>query len=163
IISTSITRRVGDLMRGAARIREGDLSFRITDDSRDDIGPLGESFKQMAAALLAQNRAIGESGATIADRARVLTHGSEALLDRSRKQTQLTEDATGATEKLRQGIHTIVKLAEEVSALTEDCASRTAELRALTRQTHGNAETLFSSVEKSSASTMQMSAAARQM
>jgi methyl-accepting chemotaxis protein len=163
IISTSITRRVGELMRGAARIREGDLSFRIADQSRDDVGRLGDSFNQMAAALQSQNRAIGESGATIAERVRILTSGSEALLDRSRKQTQLTEDATGATEKLRQGIHKIVKLAEEVSALTEDCASRTAELRALTRQTHGNAETLFTSVEKSSASTMQMSAAARQM
>jgi methyl-accepting chemotaxis protein len=163
IISSSITRRVSDLMRGAARIREGDLSFRITDDSRDDVGRLGESFNQMATALQSQNRAIGQSGATIAERVRVLTQGSEALLDRSRKQTQLSEEATGATEKLRTGIHTIVKLAEEVSALTEDCASRTAELRALTRQTHGNAETLFTSVEKSSTSTMQMSAAARQM
>src|SRR5437763_4866169 len=163
IISGSITRRVSDLMRGAARIREGDLSFRITDDSRDDVGRLGQSFNQMAAALQSQNRAIGESGATIAERVRVLTQGSEALLDRSRKQTQLSEEATGATETLRTGIHTIVKLAEEVSALTEDCASRTTELRALTRQTHGNAETLFASVEKSSASTVQMSAAARQM
>src|SRR6266850_7480516 len=119
IISGSITRRVSELMRGAARIREGDLSFRITDDSRDDVGRLGESFNQMATALQSQNRAIGESGATIAERVRVLTQGSEALLDRSRKQTQLSEEATGATEKLRTGIHTIVKLAEEVSALTE--------------------------------------------
>jgi methyl-accepting chemotaxis protein len=163
IISTSITRRVSELMRGAERIREGDLSFRIADDSRDDVGRLGESFNEMADALQSQNRAIGESGATIAERARVLTHGSEALLDRSRKQTQLAEDATGATEKLRLGIHSIVKLAEEVSTLTEDCASRTTELRSLTKQTHGNAETLFVSVEKSSASTMEMSAAARQM
>ena len=163
VISGSITRRIGDLMRGAARIREGDLSYRVADDSRDDIGRLSESFNQMAAALQSQNRAIGDSGATIAERVRILTQGSEALLDRSRKQTALSEDATGATEKLRQGIHTIVKLAEEVSTLTEDCASRTAELRALTHQTHDNAETLFTSVEKSSASTMQMSAAAGQM
>jgi methyl-accepting chemotaxis protein len=163
LISNSITRRVDQLMRGAERIGEGDLAFRIADDSRDDIGRLGQSFNQMAAALQSQNRAIGESGATIAERARVLTRGSESLLDRSRKQTQLAEDATGATEKLRVSIHTIVKLAEEVSALTEDCASRTTELRSLTKQTHGNAETLFTSVEKSSASTMQMSAAARQM
>ena len=163
LTSRSITGRVDELMRGAARIREGDLSFRIVRVSGDEIGRLGGSFNQMAAALQSQNRAIGESGATIAERVRILTHGSEALLDRSRKQTQLTEEATGATETLRQGIHTVVTLAEEVSALTEDCASRTAELRALTRQTHGNAETLFTSVEKSSASTMQMSAAARQM
>jgi methyl-accepting chemotaxis protein len=163
LISSSITRRVRDLMRGAARIREGDLAFRIDDDSGDDIGRLGQSFNEMAMALQSQNRAIGESGATIAERVRVLTDGSETLLDRSRRQTQLTDEATGATEKLRNGIHTIVKLAEEVSALTEDCASRTTELRALTRQTHDNAETLFASVEKSSASTMQMSAAARQM
>ena len=87
LISASITRRVRDLMRGAARIREGDLSFRIADDSHDDIGRLGQSFNQMAAALQSQNRAIGESGATIAERVRILTEGSEALLDRSRKQT----------------------------------------------------------------------------
>src|SRR5205085_3032178 len=87
VISTSITRRVRDLMRGAARIGEGDLSFRLDDDSRDDIGRLGESFNRMAAALQSQNRAIGESGATIAERVRVLTDGSDALPDRSRRQT----------------------------------------------------------------------------
>jgi methyl-accepting chemotaxis protein len=97
LISDSITRRVGDLRSGAERIRQGDLSYRIDDRSHDDVGRLGQAFNQMAAALQSQNRAIGESGATIAERARVLTHGSEALLDRSRKQTQLTEDATGAT------------------------------------------------------------------
>jgi methyl-accepting chemotaxis protein len=163
ITSRSITRRIDELMRGAERIREGDLSFRIEQVTGDEIGRLGESFNQMAASLESQNRAIGESGATIAERVRILTDGSAALLDRSRKQTQLTEDATGATEKLSQGIRIIVTLAEEVSTLTQDCASRTTELRALTRQTHGNAETLFTSVEKSSSSTMQMSAAARQM
>jgi len=163
VISRSITRRVSELMRGAQRVGEGDLAFRIADASGDDIGRLGASFNTMAAALQSQNRAIGDSGATIAERARVLTHGSDALLDRSRRQTQLTEETTAATEMLRRGIHTIVKLAEEVSTLTEDCASRTTELRALTHQTHDNAETLFASVEKSSASTMQMSAAARQM
>jgi methyl-accepting chemotaxis protein len=159
----SIILRVGQLMRGAARIGDGDLSFRIERITGDELGALGASFNQMASMLQSRNRSLADSGATINEQVRVLTDGGSALVERSRRQSQLTEKATGATEKLSQVIRSITSLAEEVSTLTEDCASRTTELRALTRQTHENAETLFSSVEKTSSSTMQLSAAAKQM
>jgi methyl-accepting chemotaxis protein len=163
LISSSITSRIDELVHASERVGGGDLAVRVKSVSRDEIGLLAMSFNHMAAALQSQNAAIGESGATIAERVRVLSTASETLVDRARTQTRLTGDATAATEKLRAGIETIVRLAHDVSALTEDSASRTTELRSLTRETHGNAETLFASVEKSSSSTMQMSAAARQM
>jgi methyl-accepting chemotaxis protein len=163
LISRGITRRVDELVLASERVGSGDLSFRVKAGSNDEIGLLGMSFNHMAAALESQNQAIGESGTTIAERVRVLSQGSETLLDRARTQATLTREATTATDTVRSGIETIVRLASEISSLTEDSASRTTELRSLTRETHGNAEALFASVEKSSSSTMQMSAAARQM
>jgi methyl-accepting chemotaxis protein len=163
LISRSITSRVDELVEASERVGGGDLSYRVRSVSRDEIGLLGMSFNHMAAALQSQNTAIGASGATITERVNVLSAASEKLVDRAKTQTRLTSEATAATESLRRGIETVVRLAHDVSALTEDCASRTTEIRSLTRETHGNAETLFASVEKSSSSTMQMSAAARQM
>ncbi|MFC2059304.1 sensor histidine kinase, partial [Chloroflexota bacterium] len=51
VLTRQITRPIQRLKRGAVRIADGDLSYRVKVEAKDELGELGESFNSMAAKL----------------------------------------------------------------------------------------------------------------
>lgn len=163
LITRGITEPVRELVRGAERIGNGELSARIAIASNDEIGELAASFNRMAESLAAQNRVLSDSGTALTGGVRVISDGSSMLVGRSQEQSQLVENSTRSLDNVRSGIDQVFKTAEQVNRRTEECAARAAELQASSEQVRGSMQNLFESVENTSASSAQMSTASTQM
>jgi len=163
VMSRGITRPVHKLVAGTERIAAGELSSRITAESKDEIGELAGSFNRMAESLEVRTRAMNESGAAITSGIRVMTNGSDMLLVRSTEQSQLAERSAQSLVKVRDITEQVVRTAEGVTSRTEDSAARATELRASSEQVRTSMTHLFESAAKTSSSTTEMSAASVQM
>jgi len=163
VMSRGITRPVRKLVAGTERIAAGELSSRITADSRDEIGELAGSFNRMAESLEVRTRALNESGGAITGGIRVMTNGSDMLLVRSTEQSQLAERSAQSLVKVRDITEQVVRTAEGVTSRTEDSAARATELRASSEQVRTSMTHLFESAAKTSSATTEMSAASVQM
>ena len=163
VMSRGITRPVQKLVAGTERIAAGELSSRITAESRDEIGELAGSFNRMAESLEIRTRALNESGGAITGGIRVMTNGSDMLLIRSTEQSQLAERSAQSLVKVRDITEQVVRTAEGVTSRTEDSAARATELRASSEEVRTTMTQLFESAAKTSSSTTQMSAASAQM
>ena len=131
--------------------------------SDDEVGELATSFGETRSNLRGLLARIGGSGSTITDGVRVITGGTESLLDRARNQTELTERSTSAVENVRGGIRNALGAADGVNAQTEDASSRALELQASAEEVARSMDHLFQSVEKTSASTTEMNVSMSEM
>ncbi len=98
----SVTRPVGELVRGAQEIAAGNLDRKITVEGRDEVGQLGEAFNRMGESLKARWEIDRDISATLNLDAvlQTITHYARTLLE--------TEITYVATCDPRTGIATIV-------------------------------------------------------
>ncbi|HXI13833.1 MAG TPA: methyl-accepting chemotaxis protein [Thermoanaerobaculia bacterium] len=163
LVGRDVTRGVDKLRTLSSEMARGnfDADSRVFAD--DEIGDLEESFGQTRENLRRLLARVGGGGASITDGVRVISGGTESLLERSREQLALTDESTAALQNVRIGIGAVLEAAETVSELTEDSSSRSIELQASAEEVARSMDELFQSVEKTSSSTTQMSAAATGM
>ncbi|MEO8035786.1 MAG: methyl-accepting chemotaxis protein [Acidobacteriota bacterium] len=158
-ISTPL-RELRELSRAMA---EGNFDARAQVFADDEIGQLAESFAETRANLRRLLGRLGGSGSTITEGVRVITGGTESLLNRSRDQSELTESSSLAVENVRGGISSVLAAADTVTELTQDASSRALELQASAEEVARSMDYLFQSVEKTSSSTTQMNASMTEM
>jgi methyl-accepting chemotaxis protein len=158
VLSRDVTHPLHEL-RGVAEEMAGgnfDVAPRVFAD--DEVGQLGGSFGETRTNLRRLLGRVGGSGTTITDGVRVITGGTEMLLERSREQSELTQRSTTAVENVRGGIRGVLQTAETVNDLTHDASSRALELQASAEEVARSMDYLFQSVEKTSSSATQMNA-----
>jgi methyl-accepting chemotaxis protein len=153
-------RQLSDLARQMAQ-GSFESSSRIFAD--DEIGSLAESFEETRGTLRRLLGRVGGSGTTITEGVRVITGGTDSLLQRSQEQSDLTENASLAVENVRAGISSVLQAADGVSDLTQDASSRALELQASAEEVARSMDYLFQSVEKTSSSTTEMNASMNEM
>jgi methyl-accepting chemotaxis protein len=153
-------RQLGDLAQQMA-LGNFEASSRIFAD--DEIGQLADSFAETRATLRRLLGRVGGSGSTITEGVRVITGGTDALLQRSQEQSDLTENASLAVENVRAGISSVLQAADGVSDLTQDASSRALQLQASAEEVARSMDYLFQSVEKTSSSTTEMNASMNEM
>src|SRR3954471_17252245 len=147
----------------AADMAQGNFNTTARVFSDDEVGELAGSFGETRNNLRRLLGRVGGSGATITDGVRVITGGTESLLLRPRKQSELTENSSMAVENVRGGISSVLVAADTVTELTHDASSRALELQASAEQVARSMDYLFQSVEKTSSSTTEMDASMREM
>jgi signal transduction histidine kinase len=74
-----IVRPINELVTGTARLREGELDYRVSVSSQDEIGDLARSFNRMAHALRRREEELHAHGAELARLNALLTEQQEAL------------------------------------------------------------------------------------
>jgi signal transduction histidine kinase len=74
-----IVRPINELVTGTARLREGELDYRVSVSSRDEIGDLARSFNRMAHALRQREEELHAHGQELARLNALLTEQQEAL------------------------------------------------------------------------------------
>ncbi len=163
VLSRDVTAPLRELRTLAREMAEGnfDVAPRVFAD--DEVGTLADSFGEMRANLRRLLGRVGGSGSTITEGVRVITGGSESLLQRSQDQTDLTESSSMALENVRGGIQSVLNAADTVSDLTQDASARALELQASAEEVARSMDYLFQSVEKTSASTTEMNASMNEM
>jgi len=163
----TLARDVGDPIRElrelAAQMANGNFESVSRVFSDDEVGKLSDSLGETGATLRRVLSRLGGSGTTITDGVRVITGGTEALLQRSRDQSDATENASLAVENVRGGISSVLMAADGVTDLTQDASSRALEMQASSEEVARSMDYLFQSVEKTSSSTTQMNASMNEM
>ena len=162
-LSRDITRPIQALRKVASEIASGDFRTPLRVFTDDEIGDLAENFRETRAKLRRLLASIGESGTSVTEGVRVITGGTNKLLDRASKQSDLSGHASGSLSKIRGDAESILSAAEQVSEATLDSSSRALELQASAEEVARRMDELFQSVDKTSASSTQMDASAREM
>jgi methyl-accepting chemotaxis protein len=163
VLSRDVTVPLRELRALAKEMAEGnfDVAPRVFAD--DEVGALADSFGETRSNLRRLLGRVGGSGTTITEGVRVITGGSESLLQRSQDQTELTESSSLALENVRGGIRSVLHAADTVTDLTQDASARALELQASAEEVARSMDYLFQSVEKTSASTTEMNASMNEM
>jgi methyl-accepting chemotaxis protein len=162
-LARDVTAPIRELRGLAAEMATGNFDVAPRVFSDDEVGELANSFGETRANLRRLLGRVGGSGSTITEGVRVITGGTESLLNRARDQAQLTENSTASLETVRGGIRSVLAAADTVAALTHDASSRALELQASAEEVARSTDHLFQSVEKTSASTAEMDASMREM
>ncbi len=110
---------------GVERLRDGDLSVRVTPTSRDEVGELTRAFNEMGDSLQQKQRIQNAFGRYVSDYVlNQLLEGpeEEALRGTEREVTLLFADIRGFT-RLSEGMkaHKVVALLNEIFQLISDC------------------------------------------
>lgn len=158
VLSRDVTHPLHELRAVASEMATGnfDVAPRVFAD--DEVGSLADSFGETRTNLRRLLGRVGGSGTTITDGVRVITGGTEMLLERSREQSSLTQSSSAAVENVRGGIREVLGAADTVSDLTQDASARALELQASAEEVARSMDYLFQSVEKTSSSATQMNA-----
>jgi len=158
VLSRDVTSPLHELRGVASEMANGnfDVAPRVFAD--DEVGQLAHSFGETRSNLRRLLGRVGGSGTTITDGVRVITGGTEMLLERSREQSTLTERSSAAVENVRGGIRGVLGAADTVSDLTQDASARALQLQASAEEVARSMDYLFQSVEKTSSSAAQMNA-----
>lgn len=162
-LSRDITRPIKALRKVASEIAAGDFRTPLRVFTDDEIGDLAENFRETRSKLRRLLASIGESGSSVSEGVRVITGGTNKLLDRASKQAGLSDHASTSLTKIRGDAESILSAAEQVSDATMDSSSRALELQASAEEVARRMDDLFQSVDKTSASSTQMDASAREM
>ncbi|HET7707670.1 MAG TPA: methyl-accepting chemotaxis protein [Thermoanaerobaculia bacterium] len=158
LLARDVTAPLRRLRATAREMAAGNFDTGRQAFSDDEVGELASSFAETGTNLSRLLGRIGGSGTTITEGVRVITGGTESLLERSRSQAELTERSTSSVENVRGGIRSVLGAAENASALTEDASTRALELQASAEEVARSMDYLFQSVEKTSSSTTEMHA-----
>ncbi len=158
VLSRDITHPLHELRGVASEMANGNFEVAPRVFADDEVGSLARSFGETRSNLRRLLGRMGGSGTTITDGVRVITGGTEMLLERSREQSSLTERSSAAVENVRGGIRGVLGAAETVSDLTHDASARALQLQASAEEVARSMDYLFQSVEKTSSSATQMNA-----
>lgn len=152
-----------ELRELAGEMAQGNFDAAPRVFADDELGILAESFGETRNNLRRLLGRVGGSGTTITEGVRVITGGTESLLNRARDQAELTENSSMAVESMRTGIGRVLAAADGVSDLTQDASSRALEMQASSEEVARSMDYLFQSVEKTSSSTTEMNASMNEM
>jgi methyl-accepting chemotaxis protein len=162
-LSRDITRPIKSLKKVAAEISTGDFRSPLRVFTDDEIGDLTENFRETRSKLRRLLGSVGSSGGVMTDGVRVISGGTQTLIERATSQARLSEHTSDSLTKIRRDAESILRAAEGVSEATLDSSSRALELQASAEEVARRMDELFQSVDKTSSSTTQMDSAAREM
>lgn len=117
-----IVRPINELVTGTARLREGELDYRVSVSSRDEIGDLARSFNRMAHSLRQREEELHEHGEEMARLNALLTEQQEEL---RRINTKLAEASRHKSEFLANMSHELRTPLNAVIGFTELLAAGT--------------------------------------
>jgi methyl-accepting chemotaxis protein len=123
----SITKSVKVLQNGATIIGSGNLAYRVTTSSKDEMGHLATTFNQMAAK-------IQDSFIKVQEVSYKLASSSETLAAVSEETTAQTQEVNNSVEQVAVGAQTQVRDLEQGTGLLEEMSTQLQEVNELITQ-----------------------------
>ncbi|MBG0830934.1 methyl-accepting chemotaxis protein [Planomonospora sp. ID67723] len=129
LLGTGLTRPIVRLRDRLAEIADGDsdLTQRVDETRRDEIGALGAAFNRFTAKIADMVQQINDKAEGVAASAQSLTMISDGLRDGAERAAQRTGTVSGAAEKVSGNIETVAAGAEEMDASIREISVSTSE------------------------------------
>jgi methyl-accepting chemotaxis protein len=99
-ITIVLKKRVSTAQNVAERVREGDLSFSIHDDSRDEFSPLLSTMRDMQNSLTNIVSVVRQNSDSVASASEEIAHGNHDLSRRTEQQSITLEQTTRSMNNL---------------------------------------------------------------
>ncbi|WP_435927002.1 methyl-accepting chemotaxis protein [Dryocola sp. BD613] len=116
-ITRSITRPLKQALTVAGRVAAGDLTTKVQVDSRDELGQLMASLRDMVTALGATVRNVRTGAESIAMAANEIDAGNQDLASRTEEQAASVEETAATLEQLTSTIKSTAENARRVNGL----------------------------------------------
>jgi methyl-accepting chemotaxis protein len=123
LITRSITRPIGEAVRVAQAVAQGDLTSNIVVDSRDEAGQLMAALKSMNEHLVTLVTELRTGTDTINTASREIASGNMDLSARTETQASSLEETAASIEELTATVKNNAAHAREASALAVDAAA----------------------------------------
>nr|WP_143547697.1 methyl-accepting chemotaxis protein [Rhodopirellula sp. SM50] len=176
LIARSVTRPIDELLRGAYRIGQGELEYRIPAAGQNEVAKLGAGFNQMAAnlqsmvddlkskeeTLTEQNERLESQRLTLASQEEMLRAQRErntlfeAIADAVGRLNSTSDDILSTTSKQARGSHDqaaavsqAASTMNEISSIAHDTAGQAKGMVDEARHVEATAETGRQAMEKS--------------
>jgi len=157
IISLAIVRPLRRVIDLAESIAGGDLSVRIEQDRRDEIGQLLAAMQRMAGNLREMVGRLQGGVAQISSSAQVLSATAEQTRQGVNGQKLETDQVATAMSQMTATVHEVARNAEAAAASTEQADQRVGNGNQVVRQTLQRIEQLASAMDATTASIQRLS------
>ena len=135
----SITVPLQNAVALAESVARGDLSERVEEDRRDELGDLGRALNAMTESLAELTSRMRTGSGTLRTTVSGLNDRSTALSNDSEKMTLAVDTVSSATEELSAAVQEIAGSAEEMSGMLSTVATSIDEMTVSVREVARNA------------------------
>lgn len=132
IVKRMITEKIKQTVKFAKAIARGDMSGRMTIDTQDEIGELGE--------------AMNKSARDLADMLLQIKENSENLAGSSEEMSAVSTQLASRSEETSIGIDTVASAVEQMSVNTQGVSSTAEQMAAITNSIASAIEEMSSSI-----------------
>ena len=131
LLIRSITRPLGGLRHGLAQIADGDLTHRVDDDRKDELGQVAASFNQLASRMQDVIGQVAAGARRVSDASVELSDVSQRLASTADETSAQATVVSSSSAQVSNMVTTMAAAAEEMHASIDEItksASRAAEV-----------------------------------
>ena len=154
-LAVVLARLIGDPLTSlgvlAEQVSKGDLTTEIRSQSRDEIGWLEHSMRQMVKNLREIATQIAVSSRTVATSAEEISASSTQMAKGAEMQSSSTEETSSTMVEMASQMQHLARSAEALAANVDQTSASIQEMSATLGQTAQNGEVLLSAVEGATA------------
>ena len=122
-VVVSVTRPVGAALRAARSVSEGDLTVRIPERSKDEVGQLLAALERMRADLEQAVSTIQGAAAHVRSGAGEIARGNTDLSGRTEEQASSLEETASSMEELASTVKQNTESAQQASELAQEAST----------------------------------------
>ncbi|HUI72505.1 MAG TPA: methyl-accepting chemotaxis protein, partial [Spirochaetia bacterium] len=122
-LALSVTRPIARSVEFAKRIESGDLTQRLTNDRRDEIGTLTDALNGMAAKLAEMVGRVQQSSVRLAQSSEEILANAKKLAEGAQSQASSLEETSASMEELSASVDHVAEHAQSQAAAAEEGTS----------------------------------------
>jgi methyl-accepting chemotaxis protein len=165
--ATMMRRRIAtpiiDLVDGAGRMAEGDLSVQVAVSSDDEIGELARAFNRMTSSLRGLVSQVRENTLAVGGVTTTLTSAGESIRMDAARQEQAVEGTSEAIERIHHSIGDVNSNVETLSGTAMETSAAATQMDVAIGQIAMHMDSLSETIDATASSVVEMTTAIREI
>ncbi|MCU0869728.1 MAG: methyl-accepting chemotaxis protein [Burkholderiales bacterium] len=162
-MSISIRRATARMRTASEQLVQGDLTVRVPDAARDELGAVARRFNALAEAYASVIRGLQQSAVRVDDGAASLATAVRQLTDASRTQDRATAETNAAVAQVRGSVESIAAQAAATADVAVHALERSAAGGVLVQDAAAETEAIAKAVDDAAARVTALGEASREI
>ncbi len=163
IMRRQIATPIIDLVDGAGRMAEGDLSVQVAVGSEDEIGELARAFNRMAGSLRGLVSQVRENTRAVGGVTSTLELAGESMASDATRQEQAVEGTSEAIERIHHSISDVNTNVETLSGTAMETSAAASQMDVAIGQIATHMDSLSETIDATASSVVEMTTAIREI